>query len=190
MVVYFFWEQRCCSWILAPKPIGPGGANETDTTNSFLSAVITAPEMMNQNWIIHNLDTLSRGKIGGFYSNGGSFVRNGPVVKQKVACAYYPDSPQRIMRIIGQRVHNFTLTWYQSYNNQIDSLSSWQEEKLDFIFSLPQITTLPITIQKVSSFEWSQTIWAEQYVPGNTTSSSWYITTLYGSFTLASYAKP
>jgi hypothetical protein len=152
---------------------------EPDTANSFLKAVITAPEMVNQNWVLYNLDTLSRGKIGGFYSNGGSFVRNGPVVKQKVACAYYPDSPQRIMRIIGQRVHNFTLTWYQSYNNQIDSLSSWQEEKLDFIFSLPQITTLPVTIQKVSSFEWTQSYVEERYVPN--TASQWYITTLYGN---------
>ena len=151
---------------------------EPDTANSFLNAVITAPEILSQNWIIRNLDILSNGLIGGFYSNGGAFVRNGPVVKQIVACEYYPESPQRIMRITGQRAHNFTLTWYQSYDNRIDSLSSWQEEKLSFIFSLPQITTLPVTIQKVSAFEWSQSYVREQYVPN--TASQWYITTLYG----------
>jgi hypothetical protein len=171
------WCLESCTTQIMPEVLA---VIEPDTANSFLKAVITVPEIANQNWVLYNLDTLSHGLIGGFYSNGTAFVRKGSVVKQKVACAYYPESPQRIMRIIGQRAHNFTLTWYQSYNNQIDSLCSWQEEKLSFIFSLPQIPTLPITIQKVSSFEWSQSYVKEQYVPGNTTSSPWYITTLYG----------
>ena len=51
------------------------------------------------------------------------------------------------------------------YDNVIDSLRSWDEERLVFAFIVPPTFALPFTTNKIRAFEWSSSAVQELFMP-------------------------
>lgn len=187
-VILILWGAAALLPVSCTKPVGPG-RDEPDTVKSFVRATITAPGMTNQLWEVHYPDTVSNGEVGFTQYDGTQGTRHEKAVVSLIES----------LQNLNPNNQNISLTiWYPhdvkiqqvvasgNSDNYIDSLRTWQEERLEFLFVAPPTITVPYTPTKLRAFRWQSFGWAEQFVPAlggtnhpaSTYSGHWFIQAL------------
>jgi hypothetical protein len=158
------------------KPIGPV-VEVPDTVKSYVRAIITAPDMTNQVWEVHYPDTVSKGIVGFTSYSGAEGVREGDPAVSYIGCLHNLNPNNQSISLTIWYPHDVkTEQLLAGTANYIDSLRTWQEDRLEFLFVAPPAITAPYTPTKLRAFRWKSLGWAERYIP--TSSNQWNIRAL------------
>lgn len=186
-VILILWGAAALLPVSCTKPVGPGG-NEPDTVKSVVRATITAPGMTNQLWEVHYPDTVSNGVLGFTRLDGTQGTRKGDLALSDIGCFHNLNPNDPLISITIWYPHDIkTGQLVAGTTNYIDSLRTWQEEQLEFLFVAPATIIAPYSPPTLRGFRWKSLSATEQYVP--TSLNQWNIQALWSTNYEISYSS-
>jgi hypothetical protein len=169
------WNLESCT-----QPISPEPTEKPDTIKSYVRAIVTTPDMTNQLWEVRVPDTLSKGVVGFTAYSGTQGTRYITPTFSVIECLHNlnPNGQEIIITI--WYPHDLRIEPLVAGNeNYLDSLRTWKEDRLEFIFPAPTTITTPYSQMKPRAFGWVRHVVTERYMPTN--SNHWAIQTLWST---------
>jgi hypothetical protein len=163
------------------QPSGPEPTIEPDTVRSYVRAIITAPGTVNQLWEVRRPDTLSNGVVGVVYADGSRGTRTGDVAAAYIDCFHNTNPNNNVIAITIRHPTNVSI--YRTVIGQqrdIDSLRTWEQKELQFLFIVPTTIEAPFTPTKLRAFVFTHSQVQEQYLPSS--GNQWSIYTLFAPY--------
>lgn len=154
LLTIVLWSLESCT-----TTIGPEATEEPDTVKSYVRAIVTTPDMTNQVWEVRRPDTISNGKVGFFNSRNVLDTRQGEAVYTYIGCNHNLDPDNNNISIVISKPKNVRIyaTQINNIDQRLDSLRTWEEEELRFLFIAPPVIVAPFSPGTLRAFSWTRT---------------------------------
>jgi hypothetical protein len=115
--------------------------------------------MTNQVWEVRRPDTISNGKVGFFNSRNVLDTRQGSVVYTFIRCYHNLSTNNNYISIVINNPKNVRIyaTQINNIDQRLDSLRTWEEEELRFLFIAPPVIVTPFSPGTLRAFSWIKT---------------------------------